>query len=150
VIDHPLDPENKYLRHNNVGSPEMMNVYNGNTVLDGAGEAIVTLPDYFDALNTDYRYQLTCIGGFAPVYVAEKISNGQFRIAGGSAGLEISWQVTGVRQDAYAKANMTDVVIDKSPRELGKYLTPEAYGLSLEHGIDNHHEKAAKDSRNEQ
>ena len=27
------------------------------------------------------RYQLTCIGGFAPVYVAEKISGGRFRIA---------------------------------------------------------------------
>lgn len=29
-IDHPLDPENKYLYHSFVESPDMMNVYNGN------------------------------------------------------------------------------------------------------------------------
>ncbi|HMB91945.1 MAG TPA: hypothetical protein VKP65_13915, partial [Rhodothermales bacterium] len=41
-IDHPLDPANKYLAHSFVESPDMMNVYNGNAVLDAAGEAVVT------------------------------------------------------------------------------------------------------------
>ena len=61
-IDHPLDPENRYLQHSFVESPDMMNVYCGTTVLDDRGEAEVTLPDWFEALNRDFRYQLTCIG----------------------------------------------------------------------------------------
>ena len=73
-IDHPLDPENKYLMHNTVESSEMTNLYSGNAVLDASGEAVVALPDWFEAANKDFRYQLTCIGGYAPVYVAEKIS----------------------------------------------------------------------------
>jgi len=62
-IDHPLDPENKYLYHSFVESPEMMNVYNGNALLDANGEAWVELPDWFETLNRDFRYQLTCIAG---------------------------------------------------------------------------------------
>ena len=96
-IDHPLDPERKWLSHSFVESPDMMNVYNGNVVLDGAGKAVVELPDYFDALNADFRYQLTPIGGSAPVYIASKVSGNKFGIAGGAPGLEVSWQVTGVR-----------------------------------------------------
>ena len=30
VIDHPLDPANKYLSHCSVESPDVMNLYNGN------------------------------------------------------------------------------------------------------------------------
>jgi len=81
-IDHPLDPANKYLYHSFVESPDMMNIYNGNVVLDANGEAVVGLPDWFGALNRDFRYQLSCIGAFAPVYIAEEISNNQFKIAG--------------------------------------------------------------------
>jgi hypothetical protein len=61
-IDHPLDPANKYLSHSFVESPDMMNIYNGLVVLDSHGEAAVSLPDYFQALNSDFRYQLTAIG----------------------------------------------------------------------------------------
>ena len=74
-IDHPLDPENKYLNHSFVESPDMKNIYDGVVTLDNNGEAVVTLPDWFDALNKDFRYQLTCIGGFASVYIAEKIQD---------------------------------------------------------------------------
>src|SRR5919197_2426169 len=49
-IDHPLDPENKYLYHSFVESPDMKNVYDGVVVLDAAGEALVPLPDWFEAL----------------------------------------------------------------------------------------------------
>jgi hypothetical protein len=38
-IDHPLDPENKYLYHSFVESPDMMNIYNGNVMTDGGGYA---------------------------------------------------------------------------------------------------------------
>ncbi len=128
-IDHPLDPENKYLNHSSVESPDMKNVYDGTIILDSRGEAIVELPDYFEALNQDYRYQLTCIGGFAPVYIAEKINSNRFRIAGGQPGMEVSWQVTGIRHDPVAEANRIVVEENKKPNEVGKYLNPKAYGL---------------------
>ncbi len=138
-IDHPLDPENKYLQHSFVESPDMMNVYNGNVLLDENGEAMVELPEYFEALNRDFRYQLTCIGVFAPVYIAEKISDKHFKIAGGKKGMEVSWQVTGIRQDAYAKANRIVVEENKSAEERGYYLHPAAYGLPEEKGIETVH-----------
>ena len=116
-IDHPLDPERKWLQHSFVESPDMMNVYNGNVVLDAAGTAVVELPDYFDALNTDFRYQLTPIGASAPVYIARKVSGNKFGIAGGTPGLEVSWQVTGIRQDAYAEAHRIEVETNKSKAE---------------------------------
>jgi len=135
-IDHPLDPENKYLSHSFVESPDMMNVYNGNVVLDDSGQTVVEMPDWFEALNRDFRYQLTCIGGFAPVYIAGKIQDNSFKIAGGTAGLEVSWQVTGIRHDSYAEANRIPVEENKEPDERGKYLHPVEHGLSIERGID--------------
>jgi hypothetical protein len=135
-IDHPLDPANKYLQHSFVESPDMMNVYNGNVVLDGNGEAVIQLPDWFGALNKDFRYQLTCIGGFAPVYIAEQIQNNRFKIAGGSSGLEISWQVTGIRQDAYARRHPIEVEVEKTGRERGRYLHPNVFGMPASLGIE--------------
>lgn len=116
-IDHPLDPENKYLYHSFVESPDMKNIYDGVVTLDASGEAAVTLPDWFEALNQDFRYQLTCIGGYAPVYIASEVSGNQFRIAGGHSGLKVSWQVTGIRHDAYANAHRIPVEVDKTAAE---------------------------------
>jgi hypothetical protein len=135
-IDHPLDPENKFLYHSFVESPDMMNVYNGVVTLDHAGRATVELPTYFEALNKDFRYQLTCIGGFAPVYIATKVANNSFTIAGGVEGLEISWQVTGIRKDPFANANRIIPEVDKPEGQKGKYLHPAAYGKPPELGID--------------
>jgi hypothetical protein len=135
-IDHPLEPEAKYLYHSFVESPDMMNVYNGNVVLDANGEAAVRLPDWFEALNKDFRYQLTCIGGFAPVYIAQKVSNNQFTIAGGTSGLEVSWQVTGIRQDAWANTHRLPVEEDKPAAEQGTYLHPEDFGQPLALGVE--------------
>jgi len=137
-IDHPLDPANKYLYHTSVESPDMMNIYNGNVVLDANGEAEVQLPDWFEALNEDFRYQLTCIGGFAPVYVAREIENNSFRIAGGKSGLKVSWQVTGIRHDAYAQAHRSPVEVEKPTKERGHYLYPELFSASRDKAIDAH------------
>ena len=49
-----------------------MNIYNGNITTNETGEATVTLPDYFEALNIEFRYQLTVIGTFAQAIIAEK------------------------------------------------------------------------------
>ncbi len=127
-IDHPLDPENKYLVHSFVESPDMKNVYDGVVTLDQNGRAIVTLPAYFEALNKDFRYQLTPIGSPSPnLHIEQEIQNNQFIIAGGSSGLKVSWQVTGIRKDPYAIAYPIIPEQEKLPQEKGKYLNPELY-----------------------
>jgi hypothetical protein len=132
LIDHPLDPENKSLYHSFVESPDMMNIYNGMVILDDDGAAWVELPDWFEALNMDFRYQLTCIGGYAPVYIAEEISTNKFKIAGGKPGLKISWQVTGIRHDPFAEKYRIPVEEDKKLDKIGRYHHPDVYGKSDE------------------
>jgi len=128
-IDHPLDPAGKYLYHSFVESPDMKNVYDGTAVLDGQGRAVVELPDWFEALNRDFRYQLTPVGGPAPnLHVAAPMTSGRFMIAGGPPGLEVCWQVTGIRQDRWADANRITVEEDKPARDHGRYLHPRLYG----------------------
>jgi len=136
-IDHPLDPANKYLYHSFVESPDMMDVYNGNVVLDGSGTATIRLPEWFETLNRDFRYQLTAVGAPGPnLYVAEEISGNHFQIAGGKPGGKVSWQVTGIRQDAWANAHRIPVEEAKPERERGFYLHPELYGAPAEKGIE--------------
>lgn len=127
-IDHPLDPLNKYLVHSFVESPDMMDVYNGVVELDSTGQAEVALPAYFEALNDHFRYQLTTLGKFDPVYVAREVKGNSFVIAGGSSGTRVSWQVTGIRKDPYAQAHRIQPEVDKPQSERGHYLQPEAYG----------------------
>ncbi len=135
-IDHPLDPAGKYLSHSFVESPDMMNIYNGNITLDGKGEAVVTLPEWFDALNKEFRYQLTCIGGFSPVYIAQEIAGNRFKIAGGKRGQKVSWQVTGIRHDAWANAHRIPLEEEKPAAERGSYLHPEAIGQPAEKSVE--------------
>ena len=133
-IDHPLDPENQYLYHSFVESPDMLNIYNGNVTLDARGEATVELPDYFEALNRDFRYQLTPIGAAFTPYVLAKVRGNQFRIAG-QPGAEVSWQVTGIRHDKWANENRIPVAQAKEPANRGRYLHPAAFGQPAERGI---------------
>ena len=159
-IDHPLDPANKYLCHSFVESPDMKNVYDGVVVLDNKGKAEIELPDWFGALNKDFRYQLTAIGAPGPnLYIAEKISDtttsnkdknknsSRFKIAGGTSGMEVSWQVTGIRKDPWANANRIEVEEDKPTKERGYYLHPDLYGQPEEKGIS--HLLFPKDKREE-
>jgi len=127
-IDDPLDPTNKYLYHSSVESPDMLDLYNGTVVLDGQGEAWVRLPEYFEALNQDFQYQLTAVGSPAPgLYVAREISGNKFKIAGGRPRIKVSWQVTGIRHDAYASAHRTRVEEEKAGNERGRYMHPELF-----------------------
>jgi hypothetical protein len=119
LIDHPLDPEHKWLRHSFVESPDMMNVYNGNVTTNSSGVAVVKLPAYFTALNRDFRYQLTVIGKMAQAIIDQKIANNQFRIRTSVGNVEVSWQVTGIRQDDYAKAHRMVVEEAKKATEAG-------------------------------
>jgi hypothetical protein len=135
-IDHPLDPANKYLIHSSVESSEMMNIYTGNVITDSQGLVTVQLPDWFEALNTDFRYQLTVIGQFAQAIVSSEISHHQFAIRTDKPNVKVSWQVTGVRQDAYAKAKPLVVEQAKDARERGHYIHPELYGAPEQQSIE--------------
>jgi hypothetical protein len=127
-IDHPLDPENKVLSHSFVESPDMMNIYNGNVRTGARGTATVRLPAYFDALNRDFRYQLTVIGTFAQAVVAKEIEGNRFVIRTSEPNVKVSWMVTGIRHDPYANRNRIKVVESKPASERGTYLHPKAYG----------------------
>jgi hypothetical protein len=135
-IDDPLDPANKYLSHSAVESPDMMNIYNGNVVTDANGDAVVPLPEWFETLNRDFRYQLTVIGQFAQAIVTAEVANHQFSIKTDKPAVKVSWQVTGIRQDAWANAHRIPVEEQKNVRERGHYLSPELYGASEEAGIE--------------
>jgi trimeric autotransporter adhesin len=135
-IDHPLDPANKYLVHASVESSEMKNIYDGTVTTDGQGQATVQLPEWFEVLNTDFRYQLTVIGQFAQAIVAHEIESSRFEIRTSAPNVKVSWQVTGVRQDAYAKANPLVVEQEKDARLRGFYIHPELYGAPAEKQIE--------------
>lgn len=113
----------------------MKNIYDGVVTLGADGTALVALPEYFEALNMDFRYQLTCVGGYAPVYVSQEIAANQFSIAGGTPGLKVSWQVTGTRHDPYAEQNRIIVEEDKPANERGRYLYPSGYGQTTENRL---------------
>jgi trimeric autotransporter adhesin len=135
-IDHPLDPANRVLQHSFVESPDMLNIYNGVVTANAKGEATVGLPAWFMALNRDYRYSLTPIGAFAPLFVKSKVSDGRFTIAGAKPGQEVSWQVTGIRQDPWANANRIEVELDKPAGQRGQYLHPVEHGQPATRGVD--------------
>jgi hypothetical protein len=135
-IDHPLDPSNRILQHSFVESPDMLNIYDGVVTADATGEATVALPSWFMALNRDFRYGLTPIGEFAPLYIKAKVADGRFTIGGAKPGQEVSWQLTGIRQDAWANANRIPVELDKAGTQRGKYLHPAEHGQPPSKGVD--------------
>jgi hypothetical protein len=142
-IDHPQDPENKYLYHSFVESPDMKNIYDGTITTNSTGEASIELPAYFESLNKDFRYQLTAIGQFAQVIVLDEISNNSFKIKSSIPNVKVSWQVTGIRKDAYAEANRVVVEMEKMGEEKGTYIHPELFGKDKTKGVNYVHEKAA-------
>lgn len=137
LIDHPEDPADRILEHSFVESPDRKNIYDGVAAADTNGEAIVTLPSYFEVLNSSIRYQLTAIGAPAPgLHVKKEVANGSFTIGGANPGQKVSWLVTGVRQDRWALDNPLVVERNKPVDERGYYLHPKAHGQPSEKGVD--------------
>jgi hypothetical protein len=135
-IDHPLDPENKLLNHYCSEAPEPLNVYGGVVVLDPKGCATIELPAYCTAINRDFRYQLTPIGASMPdLFVAAKVADGRFEIAGGVAGKEVSWSLSGVRDDLWVRTHGAPVETMKDESSRGLYLHPELYGAPPERAM---------------
>ncbi len=145
VIDHPLDPENKYLKHFTIESNEVLNVYRGNVILDANGEANIQLPHYFHAVNKNFSYMLTPVGQPAPgIYIKKEIDEqGIFMIAGGQPGQKISWYVYAERNDPYLRyyPESRKVEVAKGPKERGKYLRPELFGKSRSFSVEPQFEK---------
>ena len=130
TMDHPLDPTNKILMHAAVESNEVINSYSGNVATDATGKVTVMLPEYFEAINTDFRYQLTVVGGtFAQAIISKEISNNVFEIATSQPNVKVSWEVKGVRNDARMKKYPFVAVTTKTAAQVGKYIDPNAYNL---------------------
>ncbi|MFZ1011598.1 MAG: hypothetical protein WAN65_32475 [Candidatus Sulfotelmatobacter sp.] len=134
-IDDPLDPANKYLYHSSVESDDMKHMYDGTVTTDAAGDATIQLPAWFQALNRDFRYQLTPIGQFAQAIVATEVETNQFTIKTDKPYVKVSWQVTGTRQDAWADAHRIPVEVDKPENERGYYIHPELFGQGKEKDV---------------
>ena len=136
TMDHPLDPENKLLMHVAAESNEVINFYSGNITTDASGKATVSLPDYFEAINKDYRYQLTVVGGtFAQAIISKEVSNNKFEIATNQPNVKVSWEVKGVRNDNRMKKNPFVAEQLKTPTQKGKYYDPASYNLPESRGI---------------
>jgi hypothetical protein len=138
-IDDPIAPAEKYLSHSFVESPDMKFIYDGTVTTDADGYATVEMPAWFEALNRDFRYQLTAVGQFAQAMVASKLKDGKFTIRTDKPNVEISWQVTGIRQDAWANAHRIPTEEDKPANEQGRYLHPELFGATADKAIAGAH-----------
>ncbi|XXF75405.1 hypothetical protein P2318_20300 [Myxococcaceae bacterium GXIMD 01537] len=137
VIDHPQDPERRYLQHAAVEAPALKTFYDGTVTTDGSGSARVELPEWFSALNTDLCYSLTPVGGPAPdLHVAKEFDGRAFVIAGGRANSRVCWQVTGVRHDASARSHPLVVEQEKTAREVGRFVDPSAHGRPLSDALE--------------
>ncbi len=134
-IDYPLDPAHKYLQHSSVASSQQLDIYSGNVVTNAKGFATVAMPRWFQALNRNFRYQLTSLSGLQEVAVAKEIAHNRFTIQSEKPHAKVSWQVTGIRHDRFANANRIKVVLPKAKAEQGKYLHPELYGQPKSEGI---------------
>ena len=144
-IDHPADPEHKYLLHYSTESPEVLNFYSGNVTLNQQGEATIDLPAYFARINKDPRYLLTPIGAPMPLlHIAEEISNDaleqganaaptdpvptcSFRIAGGAPNAKVSWRIEALRNDRWVQAHGAPTEVEKHAPEAGTYQHPDLY-----------------------
>ncbi|MBI5538806.1 MAG: hypothetical protein HY951_02010 [Bacteroidia bacterium] len=147
VIDNPLDPENKFLKHFCIESPEVLNMYRGTATLNSNGETVITLPEYYNSINIEPSYELTPIGKPAPdLYIKEEIKENQFTIAGGNPNQKVSWTVYSKRNDLYVQKNKETLNVqpEKRANQKGKYLHPDLFGKSKEFAIFQHPELTVK------
>lgn len=139
-IDHPLDPANKYLMHYAAEGPEPKNIYDGTARTDAQGRAWVRLPDYFEKINKEPRYQLTVVDdsagpGFVQVKIARKIRDNRFLIMTSAPYVEVNWEVKATRDDLWMQRYGAPVEVEKSEAEKGRYQHPELYGLPADRGL---------------
>ncbi len=138
-IDHPLDPENKFLLHYSAEGPDVLNIYTGNVRTDARGFAVVKLPSYFESINRDPRYTLTVVDDsedFVLAKVVKKVQGNAFTIRTSKPNVEVSWEVKGIRNDLHNRIVGAPVVQNKLAEERGKYERPELFGYGRDKAID--------------
>jgi hypothetical protein len=94
VIDHPVKNEN-YLVHACLEGPESGVYYRGEGKISFGESTIIKLPDYADALATDFTVQVTPIGK-PRVLGVSRVRNGQFEVYC-KEHCEFFWTVLGKR-----------------------------------------------------
>lgn len=134
-MDHPLQPETHYLSHFCTEGPDPYNAYSGNIATDAQGLAVVQMPEYFEDINRDFRYQLTCIGQFAQAIVAEEVKNNRFTIKTDVPNVKVSWRVEAVRNDLWVQRYGYRAEQEKESEIKGKYINPLLYGQPKERAI---------------
>ncbi|MAP01697.1 MAG: hypothetical protein CMD01_02620, partial [Flavobacteriales bacterium] len=145
LIDHPLDPENKILKHFSIESNEVLNIYRGIVNLNNNGEAEVELDDYFEEININFSYQLTAIGTPTQPYILKEIKRNTFSVAG-APNTKVSWMVIAERNDPYFKKHpeKRETEVLKNKKEKGKYLMPSIYNQPQTKGVFQKKEKTKK------
>lgn len=139
IIDHPIDPANKYLKHFSIESDEVLLIYRGQAILDENGKAYIELKDYQKAISKNITYSLTPIGSPTIFYVEEEVDEaGLFVIAGDKPGAKVNWTIYAERDDAYFKAYPSKKVIEieKTEETKGFYIHPVAHGKTTKEGLD--------------
>jgi hypothetical protein len=133
LIDHPLDPEEKLLRHNFMESPENLVVYRGKATLDDAGAAVVHLPNYFVALTKESESTVTLTPIGQPFLIGYDLNHdhASFTVYG-EPNREVSWVAWADRDDPVIRQLSRPVEEAKGPENKycnrGKLIYPEAFG----------------------
>ena len=104
----------------------MKNVYDGVVITDASGLATVTMPAWFEArsIAISATNSPAALGQPAQTWIAKKIANGRFTIQTDKPGVEVSWQITGIRQDAWANAHRIPVEEEEDRRREGALSPP--------------------------
>src|SRR5215217_860037 len=139
LIDHPLDPENKTLRHNSVESPENLCLYRGKVKLGPNGSDTVRMPNYFAALikEEEATAYLTPVGE-QPFPTSYKWNEAHTELTiFGREGAEVAYLVLADRDDRTIHLFSRPVEEEKGGGnfERGKLLSPEAFDQPLEKGV---------------
>ncbi len=145
LIDHPLDPLNKTLRHSFVESPENLCLYRGKIKLDSQGRATVEMPAYFPALTKEDEatVNLTAIGT-QPFLLSFQWNQEHtaFTIFG-SPDAEAAYLVLADRDDPVIYQLRQPVEQEKGNGNFEKeqLLYPQAYGYPKTMGFDYHQQE---------
>lgn len=149
-IDHPLDPENTYLRYYSAEGPEPLNIYSGTIITNPQGYATIQLPEVFDRINKDPRVQLTVDDAgedFVFAKVVGGVQDGACRIRTSRGGVKVYWEIKAVRNDLWVQRYGAPVDVPKPQEVRGGYQHPELYGYGQDRSEWEVARAKAKDRR---
>jgi hypothetical protein len=98
IIDHPLKPESHHLVHACLEGPEAGVYYRGEETITDNESTEIVLPDYVEALATNFTIQITPIrsqGSEGKIYETSEVENNAFQVYGPNG--SFFWEVYGER-----------------------------------------------------